>query len=143
MKRVSGAIVAILALVSTQGAHADFFLERTVDNAPEKARIERISIGDYAFSDRKNAATYGDSLFFLSKAKNETYRRYEDGRISYYRFSDAVNELEYLAYHLDNYFANLSSFERTGSRFYKELAMRDLETSRTSYDRLKAVTRKK
>lgn len=113
MKRFSAGIVAILALVSTSSASADFFLDRVVDNAPEKARIENIGIGNYSFRNAANANSYRDSLFFLTRVKSEAYQRYSDGRISKYRFSDTVGELETLAYSLDNYFASLSSFERT------------------------------
>ncbi len=43
---------------------------------------------------------------------------------------------------LDNYFANLSSFERTGNKFYKNLAIADLSDARASYVRIKAITTK-
>ena len=82
-------------------------------HAPEKARIENIGIGNYSFRNAANANSYRDSLFFLTRVKSEAYQRYSDGRISKYRFSDTVGELETLAYSLDNYFASLSSFERT------------------------------
>ena len=143
MKRFSAGILAILALVSTSSASADFFLDRVVDNAPEKARIENIGIGSYSFRNETNAASYRDSLFFLTRVKSEAYQRYADGRISSYRFSDTVNELNTMAYSLDNYFANLSSFERTGKAFYKNLAMADLTDARASYARIKAITTKR
>ncbi|MFZ3232327.1 MAG: hypothetical protein WA194_02130 [Patescibacteria group bacterium] len=143
MKRFSAGILAILALVSTSSASADFFLDRVVDNSPEKARIESIGIGSYSFHNETNAASYRDSLFFLTRVKSEAYQRYADGRISSYRFSDTVNELNTLAYSLDNYFANLSSFERTGKTFYKSLAMADLSDARASYARVKAITTKR
>ncbi|MDQ1344346.1 MAG: hypothetical protein QG650_1067 [Patescibacteria group bacterium] len=143
MKKLFYGILAILPLVSTGAAHADFFLDRVVNDLPEKARMERIGIGSYSFSNQANAASYRDSLFMISRVKNEAYRRYVDGRISSYRFSDTMNELETLSYSLDNYYANLSSFERTGSAFYKNLAMSDLTGARSSYARLKAITLKR
>lgn len=143
MKRFTAGILAILALVSTSSANADFFLERISKNTSEKSRIDRISIGAYSFKNAANANSYRDSLYFLSKVKTEAFRRFEDGRISSYRFDDTVNELETLAYSLDNYFANLSSYEKTGSAFYKNLAMADLSDAQTSYARLKSVTIKR
>lgn len=143
MKRLSAAILAILALVSTSSANADFFLDRVVANSPEKTRVQKISLGSYSFKNPANAASYRDGLYFLSKTKNETLRRFEDGRISAYRLADTANELEYLAYSLDHYFANLSAYERTGSRFYRELAASNLSDARSIYDRLKAVTLKR
>ena len=143
MKRFSAGILAILALVSTSSASADFFLDRVVDDSPEKARIESIGIGSYSFRNAANANSYRDSLFFLTRVKSEAYQRYSDGRISKYRFSDTVGELETLAYSLDNYFASLSSFERTGKTFYKNLAMSNLDEARASYARIKAITSKR
>lgn len=143
MKRFSAGILAILALVSTSSASADFFLDRVVDDSPEKARIESIGIGSYSFRNAANANSYRDSLFFLSRVKSEAFQRYRDGRISSYRFSDTANELENLAFSLDNYFANLSSFERTGNKFYKNLAIADLSDARASYVRIKAITTKR
>lgn len=143
MKRFIAGILAILAFVSTSPVHADFFLDRIVRNSPEKARMEDLSIKKYSFKNAANAASYRDSLYFVSKVKNETIRRYEDGRISSYRFSDTTNELENLTYSLNQYFANLSDFERTGNHFYRELAMRNLSNAQTTYVRLKAITIKR
>ncbi len=143
MKRLCAGILAILALVSTSSANADFFLDRVVSSSPEKTRVERISLGNYSFKNATHAASYRDSLYFLSKAKNEALRRFEDGRISAYRLSDTANELEYLAHSLNHYFANLSAYERTGSKFYKNLAATNLADAKATYVRLKAVTIKR
>lgn len=143
MKRLSAGILAILAILSTATAHADFFLDRVVDDAPEKARMDRIEIANYSFKNEANAAAYRDSLYMVSRVKNEAYRRYSDGRISKYRYVDTMNELQTLTYALNNYFANLSGFEKTRSSFYRELAMSNLSEARSSYERLKAITVKR
>lgn len=143
MKRSIFAIIAIFSLLSTSSASADFFLDRVVKNSPEQTRLNSVNLGNYRFQDSANEAQYRESLFFLSRVKNESYIRYENGRMTPYAFSSLVRELEYLTYHLDNAFANLSDFERTGNDFYKTLAMEDFITSKTSYNRVKAITWKK
>lgn len=143
MKRLSAGILAILALVSTSSVHADFFLDRVVDNSPEKARMENIGLGTYSFANAETANSYRDSLYLLSRVKNEAFQRYSDGRISSYRFADTMNELETLAYSLNNYYANLASFERSKRSTYRSLAMANLVDARSSYARLKAITLKR
>lgn len=143
MKRLSAWILAILALVSTSSVHADFFLDRVVGNSPEKTRMENVGIGSYSFANAETANSYRDSLYMISRVKNEAFQRYSEGRISSYRFADTMNELETLAYSLDNYYANMAGFERTKRASYRNLAMADLADARSSYARLKAVTLKR
>lgn len=143
MNRYLAGILAISALVSTQAASADFFLDRVADSSPERARMENLTLGSYSFRNGNYASSYRDSLYFISSVKSEAVRRYEDGRISGYRYADTMNELENLVYSLENYYASLSSFERTGRRTYRDLAMANLVDARASYARLKAITIKR
>lgn len=143
MNRFLAGILSISVLVSTQAASADFFLERVADASPERARMDNLTLGSYSFRNRQYAASYRDSLYFISSVKSEAFRRYSDGRISSYRYADTVNELETLVYSLENYYASLSSFERTGRRTYRDLAMDNLTDARASYARLKAITLKR
>jgi hypothetical protein len=142
MKRFSLAIIAIMSLLSTVPVSADFFLDRVVQNAPELERFQDISLANQRFAQAENATRYRESLYFVSRVKAESSRRYNDGRMGYYTFVDVTNELETLVFQLNSHFQNLSDFERTGNHFYRKLAIANLDASRTSYVRLKAITRK-
>ncbi len=143
MKRISLGIIAVFAVLSTPSAGAAFFLDEIAGAPSEESRMERLALPTVPFRTEANRKKYRDAAKFLEAVKNEALVRVWDGRMSSYQFADTVNELEYFTYELGEYFKSLRSYERTGKAFYRELADRNLDRTRTSYERLQAVTREK
>lgn len=142
MKRFSFGIIAIFTVLSTPVVSADFFLDEIADDSAAQARMERVSLPAVPLRTAANRDRYRAASRFIESVKNESLLRAWDGRMSEYQLADVASELEFLTYELSNHFANLRAYERTGNPFYRDLAARNLDASKNSYDRLRAVTRR-
>jgi hypothetical protein len=143
MKRVLTTVLAIVAILSTATASADFFTDRVVSDFPQATRLENVELSSYRFKDPVNEARYRDALYFLSSVKTAVRQRYDNGAMDNYAFSDTLTEIEGLTYSLNQGFANLSLSEKRNKKFYKSLAADDFADAAAAYDRLKAATWKR
>ena len=115
----------------------DFFKTNVIRNSIESDKLDEIVLKNPALKNTENIQRLRDSQKFVNGLKEELLTRYSDGRVSYDKFYEILNDLDYLVYHLNGYYENLRLYENTKSKFYKDLATESFTKTRTFYEKLK------
>jgi hypothetical protein len=149
MKNLTSLFASILLMAITLMPSSifasDYFQNQVLQlNSKETSKevLRDIQIAEVALKSNSEKLRLAQAKVFLSQTKKEMQNRYADGSLSSYEFDDIKNELEYLAYSLNKYFANFRAFERSGNREFRNMATQNLKDANQSYARLKTITRK-
>ncbi|MFZ4461031.1 MAG: hypothetical protein ACOYN2_00315 [Patescibacteria group bacterium] len=119
---------------------SDFFTNNIVGYTAIEDRFDDIRLKSFIFRSDVLNTKLMDARLFVSKAKRDTLVRLQDGSVSKYTAEDIASNLEYLTYSLNNYFANMKSFERTGRKDFRTIANQNLKDADMIYTQLKAIT---
>lgn len=145
LSRLFATIVLLPVVSASVSADTDFFESKiaqvqskeTAKNLFSGIELRNISLRSVTEKNR-----FSDMQFFLAQTKKEAENRYSAGEINRYEIQDIRNELSYLVHSMNEYFTNVRSFERSSNPVYKKLATQNLSDAKTTYDRLKATTRR-
>lgn len=119
---------------------SDFFTGNVIGYTEIQDRFDDIRLKSFVFrSDTLNAKLMS-SRQLVSRAKRDTLVRLQDGSISKYTADDIASNLEYLTFSLNNYFANMKSFERTSRKDFRMIANQNLKDADMIYNQLKVIT---
>ncbi len=141
---VTGIILFISALLPQSLFAGDFFQDQVLNlTSKEMTRevLQDIRINDVILKSNTEKLRLSQTKFFLAQTKKQIVNRYADGSISSYEFEDMKNELSYLTFSMNQYFANFRAFERSKNRDFQKSAFQNLKDANRNYARLKVVTR--
>lgn len=123
-------------------AKTDFFNDNVIWKDGDIDKIDAIIIKSVSFKSSSLNSKISDSKRFFESLKNEIKKRYLSWSINSKRMNDIINDLQTLAFNLNNQFSYSKTYETSSKKMYWDMAKSSEELVKTSYNKLKSTLSK-